>query len=257
MGFLPLGDDNSTRRSTPVVVVVIIALNLAMFALQLAKGEPFTNGYATVPREITQGVDLVGDYPIEAGGRLHHIHEYPGPSPIYLTLLTSMFMHGGWAHILGNMLYMWIFADQIEDLLGKVKFIIFYLLCGFAASAAQIACEPGSIIPNLGASGAIAGVLGAYLVKYPTNGVRVIVVNQVVVLPAFVVLGGWIALQVYEQMNSLAGKAQGGVAYMAHIGGFAAGLVLVFLFVGLRRTSATEPETAERYDPYDPRDRYR
>ena len=152
-------------------------------------------------------------------------------------------------HIIGNMLYLWIFGDQIEDLLGKVRFIIFYLLCGLLAGVAQVAMDPDSIIPNLGASGAIAGVLGAYLVKYPTNGVRVIVLNAIQVVPAFLVLGGWIALQVFEQWNSLAVKSTGGVAYMAHIGGFVAGVVLVFLFSGLRRTSANDDDDP-RYDGY-------
>jgi membrane associated rhomboid family serine protease len=251
MGFLPLGDDNQERLSTPVLVMGIIALNAAMWAVQLARGEPFTNGYATVPYEIVHGTDLVGDRYLQAGRELVAIHHAPGPVPIYLTLLTSMFMHGSWMHILGNMLYLWIFGDQIEDLLGKVKFAVFYLLCGLAASLAQIAMDPESVIPNLGASGAIAGVLGAYLVKYPTNGVRVIFINQVVVLPAFVVLGVWIGLQVFEQTRSLSGQAQGGVAYMAHIGGFATGVVLVFLFSGLRRTSASAgadgPDSYDRY----------
>ena len=241
MGFLPLGDDNSTRHSAPVVVYLLIAANAAMFALQLAQGEPFTNGYATVPYEITHHTDLVGDQVLSVDGKPYHLNHYAGPSPIWLTLLTSMFMHGGWMHILGNMLYLWIFGDQIEDLLGKVKFVVFYLLCGLAASAAQIAADPDSIIPNLGASGAIAGVLGAYLVKYPTNGVRVIVGRALTTLPAWIVLGGWIGLQVLEQFQSLRVQAQGGVAYMAHIGGFAAGVVLVFLFSGLRRTPAGRP----------------
>jgi membrane associated rhomboid family serine protease len=236
MGFLPIGDDNSMRQSTPVVVYGIIAANIAVYALQLARGEPFTNGYSTVPYEITHGVDLVGVQYVSQQGHEFPIHEYPGPVPIYLTLLTSMFMHGSPMHIIGNMLYLWIFGDQIEDLVGKVKFIIFYLACGFAASAAQIACDPNSIIPNLGASGAIAGVLGAYLVKYPTNGVQVIVLRTLTTLPAFIVLGSWFGLQVYEQVSSRFAHAQGGVAYMAHIGGFLAGVVLVFLFSGLRTT---------------------
>lgn len=257
MGFFPLGDDNSQRRSTPVLVYGIIALNAAMWAVQLARGEPFSNGWSTVPYEITHGVDLTGSSPlalqaIEVGGHMHAMPQYPGPQPIQLTLLTAMFMHGSWMHIFGNMLYLWIYGDQIEDLLGKLKFIIFYLLCGFAAAAAQIMANPESIIPCLGASGAIAGVLGGYLMKYPTNGVRVILGNSVVVMPAFVVLGGWIALQVIEQMNSLAGKSGGGgVAYMAHIGGFVAGVILVFVFSGTRRTSAAavDGDVVDRRDP--------
>jgi membrane associated rhomboid family serine protease len=249
MGFLPLGDDNSMRQSTPVVVYGLIGLNLLMWIIQLINGDTFTNGYATIPYEITHGVDLVATQHVLIDGRSVAIPEAPGPSPIYLTLVTAMFMHGSWMHILGNMLYLWIFGDQIEDLLGKVKFIIFYLLCGLAASAAQIAGDPEAVIPNLGASGAIAGVLGAYLVKYPTNGVRVIVGNMLTTLPAFIVLGVWIALQAYLQWNSLHEKAEGGVAYLAHLGGFASGIVLIFLFTGTRRTPVG-------YDgEYAPRDR--
>ncbi len=236
MGFLPIGDDNSMRQSTPVMVYAIIAINVAVYLLQLKRGEPFTNGFSTVPWEITHGSDLIGDKTISVGDHTAIIHHYPGPSPIYLTLLTSMFMHGSPMHIIGNMLYLWIFGDQIEDLVGKVRFVIFYLLCGLAASAAQIAADPNSIIPNLGASGAIAGVLGAYLVKYPTNNVRVIVMRTLTSLPAFIVLGSWFGLQVLEQVNSRYAGAQGGVAYMAHIGGFISGIVLVFLFSGLRTT---------------------
>ena len=257
MGFFPLGDDNTQRRSFPVLVCGIIGLNAIMWAIQLARGEAFSNGWSTVPYEITHGVDLTSSSPlalqsINVGGHLHAIPQYPGPSPIQLTLLSSMFMHGSWMHILGNMLYLWIYGDQIEDLLGKAKFVIFYLLCGFAAGAAQIIASPESIIPCLGASGAIAGVLGAYLMKYPTNGVRVILGNTVVVMPAFIVLGGWIALQVIEQVNALGGqRGGGGVAYMAHIGGFIAGVILVFLFSGTRRTSASA-EDAEMVDRRDP-----
>jgi membrane associated rhomboid family serine protease len=252
MGFLPIGDDNSMRQSAPVMVYTIIALNVAVYALQVSRGDPFTNGFSTVPFEITHGVDLVGDKTITVGGHSGVIHHYPGPSPIYLTLLTSMFMHGSPMHIIGNMLYLWIFGDQIEDLVGKLRFVLFYLCCGLAASAAQIACDPNSIIPNLGASGAIAGVLGAYLVKYPTNGVQVVVLRSLTTLPAFIVLGAWFGLQVWEQLNSRYGGAQGGVAYMAHIGGFVAGVVLVFLLSGLRTTPLGAPSAGaqDHYDRY-------
>jgi membrane associated rhomboid family serine protease len=251
MGFLPIGDDNSMRQSTPVMVYAIIAINVAVYALQVARGEPFTNGYSTVPYEITHGVDLIGITHIDIDGHQGNIHHYPGPHPIYLTLLTSMFMHGSPMHIIGNMLYLWIFGDQIEDLVGKLRFVFFYLFCGLAASAAQIVCDPESMIPNLGASGAIAGVLGAYLVKYPTNGVQVVVLRSITTLPAFIVLGAWFALQVWEQLNSRYAGAQGGVAYMAHIGGFISGVVLVFLLSGLRTTPLGAP--AARDDERDQR----
>jgi membrane associated rhomboid family serine protease len=144
-----------------------------------------------------------------------------------------MFMHGGWLHLGGNMLYLWIFGDNIEDAFGPFKFLIFYLVCGIAATFAQYGFTPNSNIPNVGASGAIAGVLGAYLLLFPRARVRVLVYNQIVALPALVVLGMWIALQVFSGVGSIADTAQteetGGVAYMAHVGGFAAGFLLCLL----------------------------
>jgi membrane associated rhomboid family serine protease len=166
---------------------------------------------------------------VDMRGQEFSIPQYPGPSPIYLTLLSSMFMHGGWMHILGNMLYLWIFGDQIEDVLGHFKFLAFYLLCGLAAAFAQIGYHPDSVIPTLGASGVIAGVLGAYLIKYPTNRVRVLVLRFITHMPAAVVLGFWIVLQVFSQVSTTAARG-GGVAYMAHIGGFLAGAVLILIF---------------------------
>lgn len=255
MGFFPIGDDNSRVRTTPWLVWTIIAINAGVWLLQLLWGERFTNGWSVIPYELANNVDVTKASAsalqvVVVDGKAHHISQYPGPVPIQLTLLSSMFMHGSWMHIIGNMLYLWIYGDQIEDLLGRTRFILFYLLCGLVAGLAQVAMDPQSIIPNLGASGAIAGVLGAYLVKYPTNGVRVIVFNAVQVLPAFLVLGGWIALQLIEQWNSLAVKSAGGVAYMAHIGGFVAGMVLVFVFSGLRRTSADDHDPQHRYHGY-------
>ena len=153
---------------------------------------------------------------------IYPVPQYPGPVPIQLTLLSSMFMHGSWMHILGNMLYLWIFGDQIEDALGHFKFLAFYIVCGVAAAFAQIFYSPDSVIPTLGASGAIAGVLGAYLIKHPTNRVRVLMLRFVTHMPAAVVLGFWIVLQIFSQVSTPAGKSSG-VAYMAHIGGFVAG----------------------------------
>ena len=224
---IPLGDERTGRDITPYVVFGLIAVNALVWLLQLSLGDTFTNGYAMVPFEITHGRDLIGPQTINVGGQSIAIPEAPGPSPIYLTLLTAMFMHGSWMHILGNMLYLWIFGDQIESLLGHGRFLGFYLICGLAASAAQILFGPGSVVPSLGASGAIAGVLGAYLVKFPRNRVRVLVFRAITELPAMVVLGLWIVLQLVSQVSTPAGEATG-VAYMAHIGGFIAGLVLVF-----------------------------
>ncbi len=224
--LFPLGDDNTSRQATPYVVYGLIAVNALVWLLQLSQGDSFTGGWAAIPFEITHNHDLVGPDVVEAGSQAVQIRQYPGPTPIQLTLVSAMFMHGSWMHIIGNMLYLWIFGDQIEDLLGHVKFLIFYLICGFAASFAQIALDLDSHIPTLGASGAIAGVLGAYLVKHPTNPVRVLAFRVVTTVPAFIVLGGWIAIQIFSQISPVEGS---GVAYMAHIGGFVAGVILVFV----------------------------
>jgi membrane associated rhomboid family serine protease len=265
--LFPIGDDNQGRLTTPFVVYALIAINLLVFlllqqAMATRQGDTFTSGYSVVPFEITHGVDLIGREPLPNAspvrdprtGRLEQpvLEQTPGPSPIYLTLLTAMFMHGSWLHILGNMLYLWIFGDNIEDNFGHGKFVLFYLICGLAASFAQIAMDPSSPIPSLGASGAIAGVLGAYLVMFPHNRVRNIVFLgffiTTIELPALVVLGFWIVLQVIEQYTSSFSAAthSGGVAYMAHIGGFATGLLLSFIF-RKRQTRRNQPSY---YDPY-------
>jgi membrane associated rhomboid family serine protease len=226
---IPLGDERTGREVTPYVLYGLIAVNAIVWLIQLSAGDSFTNGWATVPFEITHGQDLVGTQTISVGGQSISIPEAPGPTPIYLTLLSAMFMHGGWMHILGNMLYLWIFGDQIESLLGHGRFLFFYLVCGLAASAAQILYGPDSVVPSLGASGAIAGVLGAYLVKFPRNRVRVLIARGgITEMPAMLVLGLWILLQIVSQVGTPAGEATG-VAYMAHIGGFIAGLALIFL----------------------------
>ena len=228
---MPLGDDDLDRRSVPVVTYILIAINVIVWLLELSGGEKFINGYSAIPFEITHNTDLVGSQAVDIGGQSISIPMYPGPKPIYLTLLTSMFMHASWMHIIGNMLYLWIFGDNIEDRLGRAKFLIFYLVCGFAASAAQIAFSANSYIPGLGASGAIAGVLGAYLILFPKKNVRVLFARQIVNMPAFIVLGLWIALQIFSQIG-VSGAQSSGVAYLAHIGGFTAGVVLIFLFGG-------------------------
>lgn len=235
--LLPIGDDNQGRLSTPFVVYVIVAINVFVFlVLQQATageaGAEFTYAYSVVPYEITHNVDLVAPVRVPGGPV---IPQFPGPSPIWLTIFSSMFMHGGWMHILGNMLYLWIFGDNIEDNFGHTKFAIFYLVCGVAASFAQIFGDPNSLIPSLGASGAIAGVLGAYLIMFPKNRVRTLLplgfLWTTIELPAVVVLGFWIVIQIFSQYTASFGHTRsGGVAYLAHIGGFACGLVLCFLF---------------------------
>ena len=222
--LFPIGDDNKDRQITPVVTYALIAINVLVYLYQSANPE-FTLGYSVVPREITTGQDLAGVFNV--GGQALRLAS--GPTPIYFTILSAMFMHGGLTHIGGNMLYLWIFGDNVEDRMGHVKFLIFYLLCGILASVAHIAFGPNSVIPSLGASGAIAGVLGAYLVLYPRRGVRVFQFGRVVEMPALIVVGLWGVLQFINGFGSL-GSEGGGVAYMAHVGGFVAGMVLVFLF---------------------------
>ena len=226
--FFPIGDDNSRRRTFPIVVWAIFLVNAFVWFLELQFGEPFIYGYSVVPREIVQGVDLASAVRIPGAQGGEVLQHALGPSPIYLTLLSAMFMHGSWMHIIGNMVYLLIFADQIEDELGHFRFLFFYLVCGLAASVAHILAGPDSVIPSLGASGAIAGVLGAYLIRHPNNPVRVLVRTSVVSLPAYLVLGFWVVLQVIGQMQDVGGMG-GGVAYMAHIGGFVAGVPLVLL----------------------------
>jgi len=233
---MPLRDDNTDRHIVPVVTYALIAVNILVWLIELGVGERFVNGYSTVPFEITNNTDLVGMQSVQAGGQSITIRLYPGPTPIYLTLLSAMFMHASWMHIIGNMLYLWIFGDNVEDRIGSAKFLLFYLICGFAASAAHIMVGTDSVIPSLGASGAIAGVLGAYLVLFPRRQVQVLVARQIVHMPAFAVLGLWILLQVFSQI-SVVGAEGGGVAYMAHIGGFVAGVALIFLFGGRRARS--------------------
>jgi membrane associated rhomboid family serine protease len=226
--FLPIGDDNSGRRRTPFIVWGLLLANAAVWYQQLTQGAAFTAAFSMVPYELTHSVDLVRPQWASIAGERLAIPQAPGPQPIYATLVSAMFMHGSWMHIISNMLYLWIFGDQIEDYLGHFRFLLFYLACGLAASAAHIAMDPESIVPCLGASGAIAGVLGAYLIKFPGNRVRVLLFRDIVWIPAVFVLGMWILLQVLSQAQVSAGAATG-VAYMAHIGGFAAGVLLVLL----------------------------
>jgi len=162
------------------------------------------------------------------------------PSAEIPTIFTSMFMHAGWMHLLGNMLFLWIFGDNVEDRLGRAKFLIFYLVCGIVATLAQVAVSAESSIPNLGASGAISGVLAGYLVLFPKGQIKVLMRGGVVALPAMLVIGLWVVLQLISGIGSFTHSAQtGGVAYMAHIGGFVAGLALAFLLSGRSLRIAT------------------
>ncbi len=208
--MLPIGDDNSSRRTVPLVTYALIAMNVLFFFVELSGGDAFIGKWAFVPNRFLAN-----------------------PVADFLTLFTSMFMHAGWVHLGGNMLYLWIFGDNVEDRFGHIKFTFFYLLCGLAATFAQLAFSLGSNVPNLGASGAIAGVLGAYILMFPQGKVRVLQGQQVIQVSALIVIGLWIVLQFFSGIGSITNAADtGGVAYMAHIGGFVAGFALTFLFKG-------------------------
>lgn len=205
--MFPIGDDNSARRTVPMVTYALITLNVVVFFIELTGGDALIMKWAFIPSRFL--ANPVGDF---------------------LTLFTSMFMHAGWLHLGGNMLYLWIFGDNVEDRFGHTKYIVFYLLCGLVATFAQLAVSVGSDIPNLGASGAIAGVLGAYIILFPQGKVRVLQGQRTIQVPALIVIGLWIVLQFFSGIGSIAASAEtGGVAYMAHIGGFLAGVVLTFL----------------------------
>lgn len=228
--LFPIGDDNEGRVNQPIVTYVLLGINLAVFFLLQMPNPAFTYGFSVVPAEITSGQDIVQGVATRYGV----IPQAPGPMPIYLTLFSAMFMHGGFMHLFGNMLYLWIFGDNVEDAMGHVKFLIFYLLCGVAATFAQIFTDTQSLVPSLGASGAIAGILGGYLVMFPTRSVRVLIgYLGIIPMPAIIVIGLWGVLQFLNGFGSIAPgteQGKGGVAYFAHIGGFVAGMLLVSLF---------------------------
>ncbi|MCZ6466985.1 MAG: rhomboid family intramembrane serine protease [Alphaproteobacteria bacterium] len=217
--LIPIRDDNPTRR-LPVLTVSILALNVIAFLYAKLLGptgfDVFTASWGAIPFEVTHGVDAIS----------------PTPFPVYSTLVTSLFMHGGWLHIAGNMLYLWIFGNNVEDAMGHVRFPIFYVLCGVAAALAQGFHDPNSAVPMIGASGAIGGVLGGYLLLYPRARVLVLIplgfFTQLIRIPALAVLGFWFVLQFIQ--SALSSGEGGGVAYWAHIGGFVAGMVLILVF---------------------------
>jgi rhomboid family protein len=213
--MFPVSDDDSQRRTLPVVTYILIIINVLFFLVELSAGDQFIQKWAFIPARFS--ADPVGNW---------------------VTIFTAMFMHGGWLHLFSNMLFLWIFGDNVEDRFGHVQFLIFYLLVGVAATFAQFALSPESTIPNVGASGAIAGVLGSYILLFPQTRVNVLLGRQIVAMPAMVVLGLWIVLQLFSGVGSIAHTDEtanvSGVAYMAHIGGFFAGLILTFLFRGTR-----------------------
>ena len=243
--MIPIGDDNRGKHRPPVVVIVLILINVAVFVYQLTLDNDLASGPACevmVAEGQTGGGTELECFVYSYGVRAYELTHLEDVAPtigftIFATIFTSMFMHGGWLHIAGNMLYLWIFGDNVEDAMGHVRFLIFYLLTGVGAVALQVAVDRNALMPMVGASGAIAGVLAAYLALFPGGRVRVLVFLgffvTVLALPALIVIGFWIFLQFFAGFASLGPETRGtggGVAYFAHIGGFLAGLTLVFLF---------------------------
>ena len=218
--MFPIGDDEGTAQGARIVTIALIALNALAFFLELGQGsegalQSFITAWGVVPREYSVGHDIPPMIPL----------------PYWSTLITSMFLHGGWMHLGGNMLYLWIFGDNLERVMGAARYAAFYIACGIAAGLAHILFAGGSAVPSVGASGAISGVLGGYLLMFPQNRVKVLMRGGVASVPAIVVLGLWIVIQLVSQLGSIAETSQGGgIAYLAHIGGFVAGMALVKLF---------------------------
>jgi membrane associated rhomboid family serine protease len=218
--MIPLSDASRRPARFPLVTTAIIVVNVIVFGMELMGGEAFVLKWSEIPANIVAG---------------HH----------WATILTAMFMHGGWMHIIGNMVYLWAFGPEIEDAMGIPKYLAFYLLCGLAASLAQTAVMPGSTIPNLGASGAIAGVMGAFLVTYPHDKIRTVLLlgwfSRITFIPAALLIGFWFLIQLFNQVGAVADVQGGGVAYAAHVGGFLFGAVTARMFERSRRASRWEP----------------
>jgi len=241
MGMIPIGDDNSDRTVTPFVNYLLIVANIVVFVLLQGMGanDRFTYAFSTVPQEIVSGRDVVTPAHTVKDPVSGQSFEQPGleltPLTVYLTLLLSMFMHGGIPHLAGNMLYLWIFGDNIENALGRWRYLVFYLVCGVLASLAHVfttaATHGNMLVPSLGASGAISGVLGGYMLLFPGRRVRMLMGRGTREMPAWVSIGMWFLFQLVAGMGLLGGGSQaGGVAYAAHVGGFIAGLILVKVF---------------------------
>ena len=215
-GMIPLADASRRPERFPVITAAIIVVNVVVFALELMGGEAFVKQWAAIPADIAAG---------------RH----------WITILTAMFMHGGWMHIMGNMVFLWAFGPEVEDAMGRLRYLAFYLLSGLAASLAQIAVVPGSTVPNLGASGAIAGVMGAFLITYPHDKIRTVILFgwffDIAFIPAALLIGLWFLIQLFDSVGSVADVQGGGVAYMAHIGGFIFGAVTARLFERSRRSA--------------------
>jgi membrane associated rhomboid family serine protease len=248
---LPLGDLQRTRI-IPFVTYALIAINVVVYLFEVQQGDQFKFAFACTPWEITHNEDLAapvrrepvvvhmidpddptGRHVIEVEGQPPAIPHAPTPIPVWLTLFTAMFLHASPLHLVGNMLFLWIVGDNVEEVLGPALYIIVYLVCGLVGSLAQIAAGPDSMIPTLGASGAIAGIMGAYVIWFPYHQIRILVFRFITIVPAVVAIGGWIIFQVCLGAGSLGKLGEsGGVAYLAHVGGAFTGIILAFVFYG-------------------------
>ena len=212
-GLIPLGDASRRPVHFPVITGLIIVVNVCVFVLELLRGDSFVLQWSAIPAQITSG---------------HH----------WMTILTAMFMHGSWSHIIGNMVFLWAFSPEIEDAMGPLRFLVFYLAGGLIAMLAQVLANPHSTVPNLGASGAIAAVMGAFLVTYPRDRIRAVLFIFIFVrmtfIPASLLIGFWFLTQLVHA-GAVANVQTGGVAYLAHVGGFIFGAVTARLFEDPRR----------------------
>src|SRR5258706_6755077 len=238
----PLYDDNSDRTTTPIVNYVLIAINILVFVFlqQLGNNDRFTYAFSTVPEEIVTGRDIRTDDRIREDAITGERLLVPGlqrtPFSVYLTLIFSMFLHGGIAHIAGNMLFLWIFGDNVEDFYGHITYLFFYLVCGIGSGLLHVLFNMNSTVPALGASGAISGVMGAYLILYPRSRILTLVFIFLVPIPAVIILGFWFVLQFLAGINSLGVTANGGVAVWAHVGGFLLGMLITIMARGRQTT---------------------
>jgi membrane associated rhomboid family serine protease len=207
--MIPLADTSRRPRRFPIVTAAIILANGLVFLMELTGGDAFVSQWSVIPADIMTGRHLV-------------------------TIVTAMFMHAGWMHIVGNMVFLWAFGPVIEDAMGPLRYFAFYLLSGLAASAAQIVAMSGSTVPNLGASGAIAGVMGAFLITYPRDEIRTLLLfgwfARITIMPAALLIGLWFVIQLFSQVGAVADVQTGGVAYMAHVGGFIFGATTARIF---------------------------
>lgn len=245
--FLPIGDDNGDRHQAPVINYLFIAVNILVFIFfqDMGRDVYFTYAWSCVPAEILTGKDIVTDAKvfedILTGQRVEMPGLQPNAAPVYLTLISSMFLHGGIAHLFGNMLYLWICGDNLENAMGHIRYFFFYLLCGIIAGLSHVFStvyfNQSLLIPSLGASGAISGVLGGYMLLFPTRRIHIWFFLTTISVPAFIAVGLWFVFQVINGVGALGDEA-GGIAYAAHIGGFIVGIVLVKFFA---RKMATAP----------------